>query len=62
MRRPLYSFALDPDLRERLHAIKTRDGISESEQIRRGIRLWLGQAEGRSEAGLRRAGKARRKS
>jgi hypothetical protein len=42
-RRPLYTFALDADLRAALRQIKERDGISESEQIRRGIRLWLKQ-------------------
>jgi hypothetical protein len=41
MRRPLYSFAIDPDLLAALRVLKVRDGIPESEQIRRGIRLWL---------------------
>lgn len=36
-----YSVKLDPDLIAALRAVKERDGISESEQIRRGIRLWL---------------------
>jgi hypothetical protein len=36
-----YNVKIDPELIEALRAIKTRDGISESEQIRRGIRLWL---------------------
>ena len=40
-RRPIYNFVLDQDLLDALRAIKQRDGISESEQIRRGIRLWL---------------------
>ena len=40
-RRPIYNFAIDPELLAALRAVKVRDGISESEQIRRGIRLWL---------------------
>ncbi len=43
MRRPLYSFAIDQELLAALRAVKQRDGIPESEQIRRGIRLWLRQ-------------------
>ena len=40
MRRRI-NFYIDEDLAEGLKAIKERDGASESEQIRRGIRLWL---------------------
>ncbi len=36
-----YNVKLDPELIAALREIKIRDGISESEQIRRGIRLWL---------------------
>ena len=36
-----YNVKLDPELIDALRAVKARDGISESEQIRRGIRLWL---------------------
>ena len=39
--RKLYNFYIDPDLADGLKAIKARDGISESEQIRRAIRTWL---------------------
>lgn len=39
--RKLFSFAIDPDLAEGLKTIKERDGISESEQVRRAIRRWL---------------------
>jgi len=39
--RKLYSFAIDPDLAEGLKLVKERDGVSESEQIRRAIRQWL---------------------
>jgi hypothetical protein len=36
-----YTFWLDGDLAEGLKAVKDRDGINESEQIRRAIREWL---------------------
>jgi hypothetical protein len=39
--RKLYSFWIDPTLAEGLKAIKARDGIPESEQIRRAIEAWL---------------------
>ena len=32
---------VDLDLLDGLKTLKERDGVSESEQIRRGIRLWL---------------------
>ncbi len=35
------NFFISPDLADGLKAIKERDGIPESEQIRRGIRMWL---------------------
>jgi hypothetical protein len=41
LRRPIYNFAIDPELLAALRTLKVRDGIPESEQIRRGIRLWL---------------------
>ena len=41
MPRKFYNFYIDPDLADGLKAIKARDGISESEQIRRAIRTWL---------------------
>ena len=40
-RRKLAAFAIDPDLAAGLKLVKQRDGISESEQIRRAIRRWL---------------------
>ena len=36
-----YTLKIDPELLEALREIKTRDGVAESEQIRRGIQLWL---------------------
>lgn len=40
-RRKLFNFVIDEDLAEGLKAIKERVGISESEQVRRAIRMWL---------------------
>ena len=39
--RRFYNFFIDLDLAAGLKRIKKRDGISESEQIRRAIRKWL---------------------
>ncbi len=36
-----YTLKIDPELLAALREIKERDGVSESEQIRRGIQLWL---------------------
>jgi hypothetical protein len=36
-----YTLKIDLELLAALRAVKERDGISESEQIRRGIKLWL---------------------
>jgi hypothetical protein len=58
MRRPIYNFALDQQLIDALRAIKARDGVSESEQIRRGIRLWLKTKGVRIEAPARTRGRS----
>ena len=39
--RPLFTFPIEPQLAKALKFVKARDGISEAEQIRRGIRMWL---------------------
>jgi hypothetical protein len=39
--RKMHSFYLEPSLDAGLKAIKDRDGISESEQVRRAVRQWL---------------------
>jgi len=39
----MYSLRLDPDVLTLLKQIKARDGIPESEQIRRGLDLWFEQ-------------------
>lgn len=38
-----YTLKIDEELLAALREIKVRDGIPESEQIRRGIKLWLAQ-------------------
>ena len=38
-----YSFRLDTDLARLLKAVKARDGIPESEQIRRALVVWFEQ-------------------
>lgn len=35
------TFMIEPELLERLRSMKTRTGLSESEQIRQAIRWWL---------------------
>ncbi len=40
-RRPLVAFEITPELKEGLDSIKERDGVPISEQIRRGISMWL---------------------
>ena len=39
----MYSLGLDPRNARLLKTIKVRDGIPESEQIRRGLLLWFAQ-------------------
>jgi hypothetical protein len=41
MTRRRFNFWIDDELREGLQAVRDRDGIVESEQIRRAIRQWL---------------------
>lgn len=36
-----YTFMIDPDLAGNLKRLKKRDGIPESEQIRRALRTWF---------------------
>jgi hypothetical protein len=43
MTRRKYSFYIDDDQAEGLKAIKERDGVLESEQIRRALNDWLGK-------------------
>jgi hypothetical protein len=39
--RKLYNFYIDPDLAAGLKRLKERDGVPESEQVRRAVREWL---------------------
>jgi hypothetical protein len=39
--RQRYGFWIDPEQRDGLRAVKERDGVLESEQIRRAINDWL---------------------
>jgi metal-responsive CopG/Arc/MetJ family transcriptional regulator len=39
------SFMIDPDLLERLRTMRVRTGLSDSEQIRQAIRMWLDSRE-----------------
>ncbi len=41
MSRQRFNFWIDEDLRKGLKTVQARDGIGESEQIRRAIRKWL---------------------
>jgi hypothetical protein len=41
MARTRYNFWIDDDLRDGLRLVRERDGVLESEQIRRAIRAWL---------------------
>ena len=45
MRRPLYKFAIDPDLLAAIRDVKVKTGIPEAEQIRRALRRWLKERE-----------------
>jgi hypothetical protein len=41
--RKLYNFYIDPELAEGLKALKTRDGITEGEAVRRALKKFLSQ-------------------
>jgi hypothetical protein len=50
-----YTFFIDDDQRAALSQIKERDGISESEQIRRAIKAWIGEKGVKMKSSPRRA-------
>jgi len=50
---------VDPDLVRALEAIRDAEGIPVSEQIRRGIRLWLDQKGAAPTTGKRKASSTR---
>ena len=51
-----YTLKIDPELLKALRELKERDGVAESEQIRRGIRLWLEGKGWRSQQGCTQPG------
>ena len=53
------NFWIDPDLADGLKVIKTRDGVSEAEQIRRGIKMYL-ESKGLRFTPARKGGKRKR--
>ena len=59
-RRKLYSFWIDPEQAAALKAVKERDGVPESEQIRRAIDAWLTAKRVKRKATPRHAVKRRR--
>lgn len=58
--RALFTFPIDTELRAALRSIKSKDGIPEAEQIRRGIRMWLESKETIEKAERKRAATRRR--
>jgi hypothetical protein len=60
MPRQRFNFWIDDELRQGLKAVRDRDGIVESEQIRRAIREWLAQKGVRKKAVSRRASPRKR--
>jgi len=54
-----YAFWISPDQKAALRAVKDRDGIPVSEQIRRAIDLWL-EVKARDEAAPRPRGRRRK--
>ena len=58
--RKLYTFPIEADLALGLKAVKAQEGISEAEQIRRGIRMWLESKGVMEKAGRRRVVARRR--
>jgi hypothetical protein len=57
--RTRYTFFIDAEQRAALAAIKARDGISESEQIRRAVKAWIDR-KGVRKAPSRRSGQRRK--
>lgn len=55
-----FTFAISDEMKAALGTIRVRDGISEAEQIRRGIQMWLDSKGVKAEAAPRRAGTRRK--
>ena len=60
-RRRLFNFAIDDDLAAGLKAIKARTGVSESEQVRRAIQMWL-ESQGAMKKAERKRAATRKRS
>ena len=60
-RRRLFNFAIDDDLAAGLKAIKARTGVSESEQVRRAIQMWL-ESQGEMKKAERKRAVTRKRS
>jgi hypothetical protein len=60
MPRQRFNFWIDDELRNGLRAVRDRDGIVESEQIRRAIREWLAQKGVRKKPDPRRGASRKR--
>jgi hypothetical protein len=54
-----FTFAISDELKAGLRAVKERDGLSEAEQIRRALAMWL-EAKGVMKAGRLRPASRRR--
>ena len=54
-----FTFALPDELKAGLQAVKERDGVSEAEQIRRAIAMWL-ESKGVMKADRKRVGARKR--
>ena len=59
MARRMHSYYLDEELAEGLDAIRDRDGILPSEQVRRAIAMWL-KSKGYKPPQKRKRGKAKK--
>ena len=60
--RKLYSFWIDPEQAVGLKTVKERDGVPESEQIRRAIQAWITQKGDSQKSDRKRAGTRKRSS
>ena len=58
--RRVHTFYLEPELSAGLKTIKDRDGISESEQVRRAVRSWLDAKGLRLKSAARKGGTRKR--
>jgi hypothetical protein len=56
-----FTFHLSDEMKAALQEIRAREGISEAEQVRRGIEMWLA-SKGRTKKADRRRGGSRKRS